>query len=118
MFIVGVSVPTYTEKELEELNRKADEKISYKGKEHNEYEASQYQRKIETSMRASKRSLIAYKESGLTEDFKNESIRLNQMRREYKDFSSASGLRPKPERSQVLGFGRSISQQATNISKK
>lgn len=115
---MGVSAPTYTEKELEELNRKADETISYKGKEYNEYEATQYQRKIETSMRATKREIIGFKESGLDDEFKQASILLQQQRREYREFSQASGLREKAERSQVNGFNQSIARQATNASKK
>lgn len=118
VFIPGISVPTYTEKELKELNDKANKKFSYKGEEYNEYEATQHQREIERNIRETKRQLIMYKEADSKEDFKITSIKLNQLNKEYKDFSSASGIRVKNERTQQVGFDRSISQKANIEAKK
>ena len=117
-FIPGVSVPNYTEEELKELNAKEKETFTYNGQEYNTYEATQHQREIERNIRQLKRELICYKETGLEEDFKITSSKLNAMNREYKKFSSAAGIRTKNERTQQEGFDRSISQQASSQGKK
>lgn len=117
-FIPGVSVRTYSDEQLKEMEKKSKETFSYKGKEYTPYEATQQQRKIETAMRQTKRELIGYKETGLEEDFKIASVKLQQQRNEYKQFSKVAELRQKNERSQVVGFNSSISKQATNAAKK
>lgn len=118
VFVPGASVPNYTEEELKELNAKEKETFTYNGQTYTCYEAMQHQREIERNIRAIKRSLICFKESGLEEDFKITSSKLNAMNREYKKFSQASGIRPKNERTQQVGFNRSISQQASSQGKK
>ena len=118
VFIPGASVPNYTEEELKELNAKEKETFTYNGQEYNTYEATQHQREIERNIRQLKRELICYKETGLEEDFKITSSKLNAMNREYKKFSSAAGIRTKNERTQQEGFDRSISQKASIEDKK
>lgn len=115
IFIPGVSVRAYTDEQLKNIDPKPFE---YKGKTYTAYEASQYQRKIETAMRQTKRELIGYKEAGLDEEFKKASILLQQQKKEYKNFSSTAGLRMKDERASVVGFNRSIAQKASNAAKK
>jgi len=115
VFIPQASIRTYTDEQLKNID---PPNFDYKGKNYTCYEATQYQRKIETAMRATKRSIIAYKESGLDAEFKASSIKLQQQRAEYKQFSNAANIRPKNERATVQGFDRSISQQATNAAKK
>lgn len=117
-FIPGVSVRTYTDKQLEQMEKDSKETFNYKDKEYTPYEATQYQREIETSIRQTKRELIGYKESGLDADFKASSIKLQQQRREYKEFSNKANLRIKDERHQVVNFDRSIAQQSSNAAKK
>ena len=85
-------MPNYTEEELKELNAKEKETFSYEDKEYTPYEAMQHQREIERNIRQLKRELICYKETGLEEDFKIASSKLNAMNREYKKFSSAEGI--------------------------
>ena len=69
-------------------------------------------------MRESKRQLIALKETGLNDEFKIVSAKLQQQRKEYKQFSKAAELKQKDYRHQVEGFNSSISKQATNAAKK
>lgn len=114
-FFPGISKRNYTEEELKNINTPDFE---YEGKKYNGYEATQHQREIERNIRQLKRELICYKETGLEEDFKIASSKLNAMNREYKKFSQASGIRPKNERTQQEGFNRSISKQATNAAKQ
>lgn len=115
VFIPGVSIRTYTDKELKNIDPTP---FGYKGRTFTAYQASQYQRKIETAIRDTKRQLIAYREAGLDEDFKNASILLQRQKQEYREFSKVSGLREKKERIQVYGYDKRISQKAVWANKK
>ncbi|WP_418559738.1 phage minor capsid protein, partial [Pseudoruminococcus massiliensis] len=46
--VPGISVPTYTEEELDEMNRQENIPIDYNGKQYTKYEALQRQRQLET----------------------------------------------------------------------
>lgn len=114
-FFLGISTPAYSKNQLESIDNPLFE---FRGKEYTHYEATQYQRKIETSIRQSKRELIMLKESGLDDDFTNTSIRLQRQKALYREFSKKAGLPLQNERHQVLEFDRSISQKAVWASKK
>lgn len=114
-FIPGVSVPTYTKEQLKNIDPKP---IGYKGRTYTHYEATQYQRQIETAMRQTKRELIGYKEAGLKDDFTAASIKLQRQRQEYREFSKVAKLKTKNERTQVLGYDKSISQKAVWSNRK
>lgn len=114
-FIPGVSVPTYTKEQLKNIDPKP---IGYKGRTYTHYEATQYQRQIETAMRQTKRELIGYKEAGLKDDFTAASIKLQRQRQEYREFSKVAKLKTKNERTQVLGYDKSISQKVVWANKK
>ena len=115
VFIPGASVRNYTDEELKNID---PPDFEYNGQTYTCYEAMQHQREIERNIRQLKRELICYKETGLEEDFKITSSKLNAMNREYKKFSSAAGIRTKNERTQQEGFDRSISQKASIEGKK
>ncbi|MEF2707848.1 MAG: phage minor capsid protein, partial [Pseudoruminococcus massiliensis] len=55
--IPGISVPTYTEEELDEMNRQENIPIDYNGKQYTKYEALQRQRQLETRMRAERQKI-------------------------------------------------------------
>ena len=108
-FIPGVSVPTYTQEELRNIDPPP---IEYNGKTYTYYEATQRQRQIETAIRKTKREIIAADGAGLKDDLTAKSVLLRRQKEEYINFSSAAGLRAKTERTGVLNYGRSISQKA------
>lgn len=114
-FIPGVSVRTYTDKQLKNIDPPP---IEYNGKKYTHYEATQRQRRLETAMRKTKRELIAYDGAGLKDDFTAKSVLLRRQREEYVNFSNAAGLRQQTERAGVLGYGRSVSQKAVWAAKK
>jgi len=60
-FYEGISVNAYSQKELDEMNRK---KVKYNGQMLTEYEASQIQRKIERNIRRFKREKQAFEAVG------------------------------------------------------
>lgn len=100
---------TYSKQELEDMK---NAKVDYNGKTYTEYEASQYQRRLEAAMRKSKREILAYDKAGLKDDFRNVSIKLQQQRKEYNNFAKATGMKKQNARHQVDGFGKSISQKS------
>jgi hypothetical protein len=106
-FIPGISVRTYTDEQLEELNRQENEKKEYNGKEYNKYEATQYQRRIETSMRKYRQDINLLKQSGLADD-SDEVIaarcKYQTLSRKYSDFSEKMGLREYRDRVNVDGL--------------
>lgn len=124
-FIVGVSKRAYTKKELEEINNQT---VTYNGKEMPLYEAQDLQRAMERKIRDERRQLASYdtaikntKDKTLKQEFQGEfdmlSVKLKSHEAKYRDFSNQTGMRPQTERLQVSGFGRSVSQKATNANK-
>ena len=114
-FIPDVSVRTYTKEQLKNID---PEPFKYNGRTYTYYEATQQQRKMETNIRATKREIIGYNAARDKEAFTNASIKLQQQKKAYKEFSNAAGIRQKKERTQVLEFGKSISQKSVWTSKK
>lgn len=114
-FFPGISERAYTDKELENIEPKP---FSYKGREYTYYEATQRQRLIERNIRATKRELIGYDAVGDKEAFTQASIKLQQQKKEYNDFSKAAGIRKKNDRQQVIGFDKSKAQKAVWANKK
>lgn len=97
-FLEGVSERVYTDDELENIDPPPFE---YQGKTYTEYEATQMQRKLETAMRKQARRRMAFEAAGDTEQADNAKIRLQALRREYRDFSRAAGLPTQFERAKV-----------------
>ncbi len=54
-FIEGISTRNHSDEWLEEMDRKEAEKVPFRGKEYNAYEATQKQRQIERTIRKQKR---------------------------------------------------------------
>lgn len=97
---LGVSEPVYTDTELKKFRAENNKPIAYNGRTFKStYEAMQYQRQIERSIRAWERREMtgAYKDAG---------VRLKLLRQEYTRFSKAVGLRTEEERLFVAGFRR------------
>lgn len=104
--IPGISVPTYTADELEEMNRKENIPVEYNGKKYTKYEALQRQRKLETTMRAQRQQIHLLKVGNADED---EIIavrcRYRGTSQEYKRFSEAMELPEQRQRVTVDGLG-------------
>jgi hypothetical protein len=100
-FLKGASVRTYTDKQLEEMEKQSKEKFNYKGENYTPYEATQYQRQLENDIRKLKREKLAYEETGLDADAKATNRQIKALRQEYKEFSQKAGIRAKLERTQI-----------------
>ena len=114
-FIPGVSERTYTEEQLKNID---PEPFEYKGLKYTYYEATQKQRQLETRIRATKRELIAYDTIGDKDAFYKASLQLKNQKEAYEEFSKVAGIRQKKDRTQVLGYDKSISQKSVWSIKK
>lgn len=106
-FIPGISVRTYTDEQLEELNAKESEKKEYNSKEYNKYEATQYQRRLETLMRKQRQDIKLLKDAGLSDD-SDEVIsarcRYQATSQKYSDFTKKMGLNEHRDRITIDGL--------------
>lgn len=104
--VPGISKPTYTPEEIEEFNRKENEPVEYNGKKYTKYEATQRQRKLETTMRAQRQEIKLLKEGGASEDdLIAARCRYRGTSAEYARFSKAMDLPQQRERVTVDGLG-------------
>lgn len=100
-YIEGVSEPTYSQKELDEMKGE-NHKFTFEGKEYDGYSSTQKQREIERTVRKLKRRKVAYESAGLEEQAQTMNIRLRRLNQEYKAFSKAAGLPEQRERMRVI----------------
>lgn len=77
-------------------------KITYDGKEYDDYQATQMQRRIEREIRKQKRLQAGYKAAGLKYEEITTKARLRILNRKYREFSKAAGLPEQRERMRVL----------------
>ena len=117
--IPGISEPTYTDEELEEMNRQEKESVEYNGKKYTKYEALQRQRRLETTMRAQRQEMQLLKEGGADEDdLINCRARYHGTSQEYTAFSKAMGLPQQRERVSADGLGNIMQGKYTGGSGK
>lgn len=100
-FVEGVSERTYTDEELEAMKPENRPKIQYDGKEYDDYQATQFQRRLENAYRKTKRREIAAKAVGDDKHAAAARARRIALSRKYTDFSAAAGLPEQRERMKV-----------------
>ena len=104
--ILGVNLPSYSNKQLREYRNKSLEKVFYKGKEYTKYEATQVQRRLETEIRKQKDRQIIARASGNENEIRNAQKRITQITNEYNRFSRIAGLDIYKNRLSVSGYHR------------
>lgn len=102
--VYGASIPQYTPEELEEMRKKNETGISFRGKHYTGYEATHRQRRLERAIRAQKRKILIDKATGDSEKLETDQIKLQLLQQDYKAFSKAAGLRTQHERLEKVGF--------------
>lgn len=103
-FIEGISERVYTDEQLEEMNRKENEKKAYGDKEYTAYEATQRQRYLETAIRAQRQKIKLLQEGNASEDdIISAKCKYQKLSREYTSFSKAMDL--PQERSRIYSDG-------------
>ena len=99
--IMGVNSPQYTRSELERMRAENAKAITYDGMTfESKYQATQYQRRIERSIRSQKRRVMLASDN----DLPAAKTRLERLRAEYRRFCEAVDLRTEDERLFVSGF--------------
>lgn len=99
--IMGVNSPQHTPEELEWMREENAKPITYNGMTfESKYAATQYQRRIERSIRAQERRVMLASDT----DLPAAKTRLERIRAEYRRFCDAVDLRTEDERLFVSGF--------------
>lgn len=109
--VLGVSSPSYTQKQLNQFKKESNEIIEYEGKKYTRYEATQVQRRLETKIRQQKDLQITSKASGNKEGVQTAQQNITSLTNKYKDFSEKAGLDTQMQRMRVVGYKR------TNVAK-
>lgn len=102
--LLGISEPLYTEDERQAMIAQSTEKIEFEGKQYTRYEATQLQRRIETSVRQSKDRAIIAKASGDDLTRRVEQLRINQLKQKYGEITNVFKTPPALDRMSVSGF--------------
>lgn len=104
--VPGISEPSYSKEELEDLNKQDNTPVEYNGKQYTKYEALQRQRKLETTMRAERQKIKLLQDGGADEDdIINARCRYRGISQEYTRFSKDMGIPQQRERVTVDGLG-------------
>ncbi|MDR1101020.1 MAG: phage minor capsid protein [Clostridiales bacterium] len=98
--------PSYTDKELDEMEREEKVKKAYGDKSYTRYEAKQQQRDMEFKMRIQRSKIKGYEADGLEEDATWAKIKYQDQLREYRAFNKAMGLPNEYERIYQDGLGK------------
>ncbi len=135
MFFEGISVRAYTDAQLAALNGQT---VRYEGEDVPLWRAVDYRRRLERSVKASKRELVALDEaignapegelrSGLKADFEHSSALLKKREEKLRDLCSQTGLRYDSSRcaafsaeteNGIKSWGRSTAQKAVAANKR
>ncbi len=117
--VLGVSRPQYTAEELERFRKDNDDGVTIEGRHYSGYQATQKQRQLERAIRKQKRQILINEAGNVDKDtLTADRIRLQQLKKKYKEFSSAADLRPQEERNWTAGFGKSQAKRASDAYKK
>ncbi len=117
--IPGISEPSYTDEELEEIIRDETTPQEYNGKEYTTYEALQRQRRLEATMRAQRQEMALLKKGEADEDdLINCRAKYRVTSAEYTRFSEAMGLPQQRERVSADGLGNIMQGKYTKGSGK
>jgi hypothetical protein len=105
--IMGLSNPAYSKDELKAINDASKAEVTYtdkRGDVHTctAYEATQLQRRQETTIRRLKDIQYAYEQAGDTVMAKEYAKKITKQRNYYKTMSAEVGLKPKMERTRII----------------
>lgn len=105
-FFPEIDVRTYTDEQLDEMNRQENIPVEFGGKKYTKYEALQRQRRLETTMRAERQKIRLLQEGGADEDdIIIARAKYKVTSSEYTRFSKAMNLPQQRERVTVDGLG-------------
>lgn len=115
--ILGVSKPTYTDKELKQYKANSEKPVNINGREMTKYQATQAQRNMETAIRKEKDKYIFADTMGDTEMAEKIKNNINQLQSQYNSISQQAGLSPKMDRTYVPGYtGKQVKPKSIKLS--
>lgn len=92
-FTPGITPRTYTDEQLDQMNAEENKPVEYNGKTYTKYEATQRQRRLETTMRAQRQKIKLLEEGEADEQaIINARARYVKTSDEYVNFSKSVGL--------------------------
>lgn len=117
-FIPGVSVRTYTDAQLDQMNAEENKPVTYGGKEYTRYEALQQQRKMETLMRKQRQDIKLLQDGGADKDaILAAKSRYRTTMDQYVKFSDKMRLPQQRDRIYMDGLGRMMSGKEGKVTK-
>lgn len=102
--IMGVSIPQYSDEELEKFRTENENGITYNGKHYTAYEATQRQRNLEATIRKYRRKILIDETTGDEKQLQADQIKFQRLNLEYDSFSKAAGLRKQYDRMETVGY--------------
>ena len=115
--ILGVSKPTYTDKELKQYKANSEKPVNINGREMTKYQATQAQRNMETAIRKEKDKYIFADTMGDTEMAEKIKNKKNQLQSQYNSISQQAGLSLKMDRTYVPGYtGKQVKPKSIKLS--
>ena len=104
--IMGIDDPQYSDNALFKMQQRNNQTVEYEGKTYNKYEATQLQRKLETSIRKQKDRQIIARASGDKEGIATAQQKISQLTHKYNEFSKIADLPTYKNRLSVTGYKR------------
>lgn len=99
--LLGILSPAYSKAQLEEFKANDNKVFEFEGKKYTGYEATQMQRKLETAIRNERDLLKTAKAFGNNELINEAKTKISLLTSKYAQFSKASGLSTKMERTRL-----------------
>ena len=96
--VLGVNKQQYSNKQLQEIRDKNNEGFELDGKHYTNYEGTQLQRRLETSIRTQKDNVALGKASNNQELIDKSNLKLKQLNNKYNELCQVSGLPRKLDR--------------------
>lgn len=104
--ILGVSEPSYSDKELKEIRDKNDKGFELHGKHYTMYQGEQLLRNVELELRKAKDQQIMGRASNNIQAIDDAQMRITILTDKYRYILNASGLPSKLDRARVSGYHR------------
>jgi hypothetical protein len=102
--IIGINQPIYSKTELEQIKKKANEKISLFGKEYSRYECTQLQREFESKIRRQKEIWISAKYSGDNTLLQQTKDKIDILNRRYDYISKMANIEKQEDKLLVKDY--------------
>lgn len=113
--ILGISRPTYTEEELQEMKRKSNELIDIDGKKYTRYECTQLQRQIETKIRKLKDRKELLKAAGDDVGVRECNRKIKLLKEKYNEITQKAGLDAHYDRMGVVKSNNAVNEKQYGV---